>query len=289
MTKLLLLVQLFGRIIYLCESARILGIVPTPSYSHQIVFRPIWRELATRGHQLTVLTTNPINDPTLTNLKEIDLSFTYHLWNKKHNITNLIDVAQRDLVKYIYKYILMTDDILDQELQHPEVRRIIENEKEHFDLVMIEYPYLALMAFAIRFNCPFIGMTALDAPASVYDTVGNPTHPVLNPEFPLPLGSFLSFKERLISVVFQSYVRFYVSSFAYPKYDLKVRTHFGENYPPLIEVAKNVSLLFVNVDPIFHNIRPIVPAVIQIGGGTHLQPQKHLPKVNTDFIKYLLN
>lgn len=64
------------------HGARILGVFAFPSISHQIVFQPIWRELSLRGHQVTVLTPNPIHDQSLTNLTEIDLSFTYKTLKK---------------------------------------------------------------------------------------------------------------------------------------------------------------------------------------------------------------
>lgn len=63
------------------ESARVLSVIPIPSYSHQVVFQPLWRELSLRGHQVTTLTTHPINDPSLINLTEIDLGFSYDVWN----------------------------------------------------------------------------------------------------------------------------------------------------------------------------------------------------------------
>lgn len=258
--------------------ARILGIVPTPSYSHQVVFQPIWRELALRGHDLTVLTTDTINDPALTNLKEIDLSFSYELWNVKHNFTHMIKTAPESLLKYIDRYVEMVDDIVDNQLGHPEVKQIIQNETEHFDLLMLEYPFPSLTAFSERFKCPFIGMTSLDAHSSIYDAVGNPSHPVLNPDFSLKFGGTLSFEQRVLSVLFQTYIRVYTQVYSIPKLDLQVKKHFGDGYPSLRDIAYKVSLLFVNVDPIFHNIRPIVPAVIQIGGGTHLKPPQALPQ-----------
>ncbi|KAF5287319.1 hypothetical protein FQR65_LT02192 [Abscondita terminalis] len=264
--------------------ARILGIVPTPSYSHQVVFQPIWRELALRGHNLIILTTDPINDPNLSNLKEIDLSFSYQLWNEKHNFTDMVKKAPDSLLTFIDRYVAMVDDIVDHQLEHPQVKQIIQNTTEHFDLLMLEYPYPSLTIFSERFRCPFIGMLSLDAHSSIYDAVGNPSHPVLNPDFSLTFGGPLNFRQRVLSVLFQTYTRIYTHMYSFPKLDLQVKKHFGNGYSPLKEVAYKVSLLFVNVNPIFHNIRPIVPAVIQIGGGTHLKSRKPLTQ---DLQKYL--
>ncbi|KAK5639821.1 hypothetical protein RI129_010632 [Pyrocoelia pectoralis] len=279
-------------VLFLCvrpkeqNGARILGIVPTPSYSHQVVFQPIWIELALRGHQLTVLTTDPINNSSLTNLKEIDLGFAYDFWNVKHNFTHMIRTAPDSLLKFIDRYVEMVDDIVDNQLAHPEVKTLIQNKSEHFDLLMLEYSFPSLTVFSERFKCPFIGMTSLEAHSSVYDSVGNPSHPVLNPDFSLPFGGSLTFKQRILSFLFQTYTRFYKHVYSYPKLDLQVRKHFGNGYLPLTDIANKVSMLFVNVNPIFHNIRPVVPAVIQIGGGTHLKTPKPLPR---DLQNYLNN
>uniref|UniRef100_A0A1Y1JR85 UDP-glycosyltransferase n=1 Tax=Photinus pyralis TaxID=7054 RepID=A0A1Y1JR85_PHOPY len=266
------------------NGARILGIVPTPSYSHQVVFQPIWTELALRGHDLTVLTTDPMNNSSLPNLKEIDLGFAYDLWNVKHNFTHMIRTAPDSLLKFIDRYVEMVDDIVDHQLAHPEVKALITNKTEHFDLLMLEYPYPSLTTFSERFACPFIGMTSLDAHSNIYDAVGNPSHPVLNPDFSLPFGGSLNFRQRVLSLLFQTYTRLYVRMYSYPKLESQVRKHFGDGYPPLGDIAIKVSMLFVNVDPIFHNIRPILPAVVRIGGGTHLKAPRPLPSALQSYL-----
>ncbi|KAK5638205.1 hypothetical protein RI129_012500 [Pyrocoelia pectoralis] len=60
-------------IISSANAARILGISPIPMYSHQLVFRTLWRELSLKGHQVTALTSHPLRDTALTNLTEIDM------------------------------------------------------------------------------------------------------------------------------------------------------------------------------------------------------------------------
>ncbi|PSN29408.1 hypothetical protein C0J52_28242 [Blattella germanica] len=50
-------------VLYLVSSsngARILGIFPTPSSSHQVPFQTIMRALAARGHQVTIITPDPL-------------------------------------------------------------------------------------------------------------------------------------------------------------------------------------------------------------------------------------
>ncbi|KOB64163.1 UDP-glycosyltransferase UGT33F2 [Operophtera brumata] len=57
------------------NGAKILAVWPTPSISHQVVFRPLTEELARRGHEVTVITTDPAFEKGKAppNLREIDL------------------------------------------------------------------------------------------------------------------------------------------------------------------------------------------------------------------------
>src|SRR5699024_6098381 len=64
------------------ESANILCFFSFPSYSHQIVYQAIWKELSLRGHNVVVITPNPLNDTTLGNLTEIDVEFSYKFVNR---------------------------------------------------------------------------------------------------------------------------------------------------------------------------------------------------------------
>jgi len=121
MFQILLTILSLGIFQY-CDGARILGIVPTPSYSHQVLYWPLWKELSLKGHQLTVLTTDPMNDPSLKNLTEIDLHFTYNLWS---NVSAL--AAKKEYVnplKFIDMFFTVIGDIIDKELAHPEVKKI---------------------------------------------------------------------------------------------------------------------------------------------------------------------
>lgn len=63
------------------QSARILFHIPTPTYSHNVVYQPIIKELARRGHQIVSISTRqmPIEDKS-PNITEIDVGFTESKW-----------------------------------------------------------------------------------------------------------------------------------------------------------------------------------------------------------------
>ncbi|KAF2903762.1 hypothetical protein ILUMI_02412 [Ignelater luminosus] len=256
-------------------SARILGIVSTPSYSHQIVFRPLWKELSLRGHQVTVLTTDPIKDASLTNLTEIDLHFSYKTFQSRLSMNEMAKLNPLELIDGIVK---LGYDLIEEQLQYSEVQKLLKSETERFDVILVETFFAATVAFSHKFNCPLIQIFSLDASSPIYYSIGNPSHPILNPEFLSAYKEQPNFLERLMMVASHLFVNIGFAPRVFEAQQLLIKKYFGENYPRVEDILRNTSLLFVNTDTIFHPLRPLLPNVIQIGGGTHLTPPKPLPK-----------
>ncbi|KAB0790863.1 hypothetical protein PPYR_14950 [Photinus pyralis] len=272
---MLLLVKL-SLLIGVASAARILGVVLTPGYSHQAFFKPFWRELSLRGHQVTTITTHPIKDAKLVNLTEIDLgTFADDTQGHMHKIVELGDTNLARQVRYMFTNALPTVDKL---LGFPPVRELIDDKDARFDLVILEHLWNSILPFAVRFNCPYIGMLTIDAPNAMLKKVGNPIHSSLFPDNLLPFGDGPTLTERVSSFLYElGYNNVYLEMEELEK-EL-VEKHFGSDYPPIREMAENISLLFVNADPIFHHNRPLVPAVVQIGGdGFHRSPPRPLPQ-----------
>ncbi|XP_031355683.1 uncharacterized protein LOC116180003 [Photinus pyralis] len=160
----------------LFECARILGLIPIPSYSHQVVFQPLWKELSLRGHQVTVLTTNPMNDTSLTNLTEIDLSFSYKFLEEKP--AEIIGSGQ---LKAWSLGVQAFNSVADAQLRHHEVQRLIQSPDDGYDLVIAEYVLPAPLYFARKFNCPYIGVISTDGTNYIYQQIGNPAHSIIYP------------------------------------------------------------------------------------------------------------
>ncbi|KAF5307255.1 hypothetical protein FQR65_LT06971 [Abscondita terminalis] len=255
----------------LVQSARILGIIPMPSYSHQNHLRPLWRELLLNGHHLTVLTTEPMNDPLLTNLTEIDIN----------NVTapfNFIKIMDVPLWKLHYKLVELTEKLIDSQLSNPEVQKIINNPSEKFDLLIIEGFLTAHYAFSHRFNCPFISVVTLEAYAFIHYQIGNPTHYALYPDYDLGFPRQLTFSQRLQSLSYNIYYQLLQRYFTVPVQQRLIEKHFGENYPPIQEVFKNFSVFFLNANSVIHPVRPLLPNVVPIWGKFLIRKSKALPE-----------
>ncbi|KAF2898602.1 hypothetical protein ILUMI_07578 [Ignelater luminosus] len=256
-------------------SARILGIVPTPSYSHQIVFRPLWKELSLRGHQVTVLTTDPIRDSSLTNLTEIDLHFSYKTWN---NRISMNEMAKLNPVRLIDGFIRLGHALVEEQLEYSEVQKLLKNNTDGFDVILVEALFPAMAAFSDKFDCPLIQILSLDASSTIYYSVGNPSHPVLNPEFLSTYKEKPNFLDRLTMVFGHLFFNIYFYPRMLNSQQSLIKKYFGESYSSVQDILSKTSMMFVNTDNIFHPLRPLLPNVIQIGGGTHLTPPNPLPK-----------
>lgn len=274
----LLSVEMFSAIVYLSLSiaisangARILGVIPSPAYSHQHAFHPIWRELSLRGHNVTIVTTDPVDAPELTNLTQIDVRFAYkymqHFYDMMQhlNILNTASFLQKTL-----------NSISEAEMTHSEVQQLKTGEQ--FDLVITESSFPEFLAFGEIYNCPTILISSMELQSIIHVASGNPAHPVLNPEFVLPFYGKLSFKERIISTAYQIVVNYFRVNKAFPQKHKMIENHFGKPMPPIMDLLKKVDLVFVSVNPVLHDVRALGPATITFDGA-HLRPIRPLPKV----------
>uniref|UniRef100_A0A336MIZ6 UDP-glucuronosyltransferase n=1 Tax=Culicoides sonorensis TaxID=179676 RepID=A0A336MIZ6_CULSO len=253
------------------ETYRILAIFPTPSISHQVVFRPVMQELATRGHHITLLTPNPFE--ATENITIIDLNHLYEDWKK-------IDFAETaDLNPFAMIELLLTvmRGMMTKILEIDEVKPILHGNVEKFDVVISEFlGYTPMYAFAHLYNVPLIGMTSLDMSPSEHASIGNLVHPILHPHLIFPFYGDLNFFERVASV----YMSWIMDNIFTPmfgrKLDQVIFKYFGDSYPNSYELTRSVSLAIVNAHPALGFTRPIVPTTIQVGL-LHIQPPKPLP------------
>lgn len=267
--------------VYNVHSAKILGVSTIASISHQIVFHPIWKELSLRGHEVTVLSPNPLKDPSLTNLTEIDLGFMY----------KVIESVKGDMSKGMNHWTLIQSlsatfaEISSKVFSSEEVLNFIKDDSKSYDVVLVEMMDPTTYAFATKFKCPIIGIASFTITAMAHEAVGNPAHPVLHPDFHTPYyGGELNFLEKIDALLFDWYARYAFNNIYYPKITAIAKQYFGDSVPDVQDIQKNISMVFLNTNPIIHGVRPYGPNVIEFGGGVHLKPPKHLPSELKTFL-----
>ncbi|KAL0275736.1 UNVERIFIED_CONTAM: hypothetical protein PYX00_003507 [Menopon gallinae] len=248
------------------EAARILAVFPAPSVSHQIVYRSYVLELLKRGHNLTVVTTDPIRDPTLKNYREIDVSFYYKRWNSRFQFAS--DSAK--FIRLVPEVFLIAfaetmNEICDMYLSHPEVLKIIRD-KEEFDLFVVEFGVSGCFyPFARLSRNNYLGIFSMSQMTVVHSNIGNPATASYLPDALLGQYVPLGFWQRLRATIFQA-VQWVVYHRLMTEHTAIARKYFGDDMPSTVVYERNVSAILLNNHFTMTFPRPLVPNVIDIGG-----------------------
>lgn len=270
-------------IIVTCDSARILGVFPTASISHQVVFRPLMAELAKRGHEVVVITPDPAypkgeTPPNLTEIDVHDISYNLHTPFFKQNAARITDfkIIGMGVYRKFAEYFIV-------QMKSPQVQELFNNKNITFDLIFTESCFRPAIAVSHLYKVPVIDYSTMDGQHGSYEMIGAVTHPLI---FPISVAQRIQ-NMTLWEKIESLYTRFYVDyhySLLEEEENQMLRTVFGEDMPDLSVLKNNVKMLFLNVHPLWDLNRPVPPSVLYLGGsGTHLPPVKELPQVRTGF------
>uniref|UniRef100_U5EN10 Putative udp-glucuronosyltransferase n=1 Tax=Corethrella appendiculata TaxID=1370023 RepID=U5EN10_9DIPT len=261
-------------VIQIVHGSKILAVFPIPFREHQYIYRPLIETLAQNGHEILLLTTDPINfdhkDGTISGnnslryqIEQIDLSFVYSL----PALDRLHDnhLAGPEMLKNVFDVLR---EISEAELQYEPVRKLIQNNfNRQFDVVLVEWSGMTLMnVFAEKFNCPLIGITNAGAFINSHEALGNPNHPICYPSIFMPFTDNLTLLQRISSVFFSIWYRYYYFTEEIPQQNAIVKKYFDIDLPDLWEIENSADLLLINSYIALGNVRPIVPTTIYLGG-----------------------
>ncbi|XP_047110697.1 UDP-glycosyltransferase UGT5-like isoform X1 [Schistocerca piceifrons] len=265
----------------MANSARILGIIPTPSISHQLPFRLVALELVKRGHQVTLMTTDPLRE-SIQNYTEVDLSKSYDYVRSEFDFVSMSDLSPIELIDL---WAPMTGKVCEMQLEFPQVQHFIQSQPS-FDVVILE---------SLMFQCyyglihqmgspPMIGFVSVGAPAPVLSSFGNPNNPAYSPDFMVGYTDHMSFWERVYSTYVTARFQYIWNSKVVPMQEKIQTKYFGPGHPPVYETERNFSLLIVNNHFSMNYPRPLLPNIIELTG-LHLEKQrKPLPLAVQSFL-----
>lgn len=289
-TTLLILICVQSPTLVVVDSARILGIFPIPSISHQVVFRALMLELGKRGHELVLITPNPAfpTNRAPDNITEIDTGEAYELMGKLFNEARGNNRFKRGIVMDVN--ILFNEDsakgmmeLISYQFELAEVQKLLEDKSQKFDLVFVEAIANFHLVVSHIFKAPAILFSSFYGCPEHFETMGAVTwHPLYYPNYFRHKYNNLTFWEKMEELYLEWKLYRMVKSDQERENQL-LRERFGPDVPTVQEMHKNVQMLFVNAHPIFGNNRPVPPSVLYLGA-LHLEPVKELPKVNILFL-----
>ena len=261
----------------LCSN--ILAVFFFPSVSHQLVFQLIWKELSLRGHNVTVVTTDPLNDSSLTNLTEISVRVAYDILKQ----TKIHDVYSKDsnVFQRLFSGYRFMDSIVEAELNTSMFKQLIADQSNHFDLVLVEGLHPVMYALAGRFKAPVIAVATFGLMAVNYNILGNPSHPLLYPDVLFGFHNVeKSLWSKIESVLWSLWSWYHHHYILVPRSQGIAERYFGESVSYIGALEASQSMLFMNLNPVVYPPKPNVPAIVEMDQ-MHIKPAKPLPEVST--------
>lgn len=140
------------------ECYKILAIIVTPSYSHQIPFQRLWLELHNRGHEILLVTTNPIPNINSPNFTQIDFSQSYKILESLNFVEMRFSGSTwlQIMEKYGLPFCLT---IAENLFNNKEFKKVYAPDSDaKFDILLTEYHCsFSIVGLAHRFDVPIIG------------------------------------------------------------------------------------------------------------------------------------
>ncbi|XP_026676212.1 UDP-glucuronosyltransferase 2C1-like isoform X1 [Diaphorina citri] len=264
------------------DSANILALFPTASYSHQMPLLALPRALAQRGHNVTVITTNPLKEP-MPNYTEIDISFTYNYWKSTAGEKRLINLDTKiGPIEVVNSFISGTNILTDIQLGSPQVQKFIsylDKEKPKFDLVLYEdLMHTSYLGFLHKLDYPpLVSMLTLPLLCGLDLSSGNVCQPSYISEMIIGRTNKMSFYYRLEGYLYLLYARLVLAPRIFSAQDALAKKYFGSSCPSTKDMVRNRSLLLSSSMWIFEYTRPVFPNTIHVGP-LHIGDTKPLPQ-----------
>ncbi|CAB3246117.1 unnamed protein product [Arctia plantaginis] len=256
------------------QAARLLAVLPTNTKSHYVMYGRILEALAKKGHELTVITHFPMKKP-LPNVREISVAGT--IPEIKNNLNSIKhDSIKPDFIRNLEQIFTECVDSCDIVSQVPAVKALF-NSSQTFDLIIVEvFGSDCFLPLGVKYKAPVVGLLSSVPLPWVNVQLGNPEAISYVPSYMVSYGQRMTLWERLsntISVIIAKVLYTYKSQV--PSQVIADRL-FGPG-PKLESLAQNYSLVLSNSHFSINEVRPLVPALVEVGG-LHLSDSPTLPK-----------
>ncbi|XP_073981004.1 UDP-glycosyltransferase UGT4-like [Rhodnius prolixus] len=251
------------------EMSNILALFPLPQYSHTSNFMPIFKALASRGHNVTVVSPFPQKTP-VPNLNDIVIR---NDWDHIVSYFTLSDVIKMSERLFQLKFIWEVGDKLSQlALSNEYVQKLIRDKHTKFDLILLEtFAFQEpLVAFGYKFNAPVINLHPCILSASASHFVGNSIPFSYSPTRFSTFSDRMTFLERVETAFFHTWDLLMYSIYHIRRQDHLMRKYLQHselpNLPPLADMLRNTSLTLINHNSAVGYPLPLHKNVIEFGG-----------------------
>ncbi|XP_047530274.1 UDP-glycosyltransferase UGT5-like [Vanessa atalanta] len=279
---------------YAVHGARILGLFPHTGKSHQMVFEPLLRKLAERGHHVTVASFFPLKNPPA---NYTDISFegiagvgieTFDLnWYENPSFVERIPIVGR-VVKQLNEFnplAGMATHVCSKVVDWPPLKEALSKE---YDLVLLENFNSDCMLGLLHvygIKAPVVALLSCALMPWSADRIGITDNPSYIPLVSTAFNSQMTLLERMENTFLKIYYQLWFNHKIQLKEQAIIEKQFGRKIPELSELSKNVSLMLTNTHHALNGPRPLLPGLVEVGG-MHLDPTR---KVIPEYIEKFLN
>lgn len=264
---------------------KILAIVSIPLRSHYMAFKPLFHELAKRGHSVTVMNHFPEDKP-LPNLRYVDLQ-----GNIQVNVSTLEGYENKyaSLVHISNFYHHVTSNA-ERIIAECDYLFLNENAKAHlaesnrYDVIFVEQFMgdCGLVYAATEFDAPIIGITSHVLLPWAYRRLGIPFNPAADAFYFSPFGpnpSLLGKVEATLGYLFFNTIfNRYRQSLLYESFKHH-RPQLSFDFETL--VAEKMKMMFSYQHYSISGARLLAPQLLEIAGA-HISTPKPVAKVSLE-------
>lgn len=249
----------------------ILGIFPYQGKSHFFQFKVYLRELANRGHNVTVVSYFPDKAPP-PKYKDVHIG-EIQILEDEIAVHKSYATLLSTMVLLTYSGIENCKSLVES----PQVQDLVI-QKPKFDLVVVElFNSDCALGIAHVLGAPVVGITSHVLMPVHYNRFGIPNNPAFVPFHFLEGGTKPSLYQRLERVVFQ--IIFNILYKFEQWNDQRTLAKYYDNIPPLEQLAKDIKFLLLYQNYILTGSRLLPANVIEVGG-YHVAKAKPLTGVS---------
>ncbi|CAH1726113.1 unnamed protein product [Aphis gossypii] len=275
MVFLLVTVIVTITVIYPADTANILAVFPHQGLSHHLVYLPYIQELANREHNITFISNYPIEH---SNINNLSIRGSIPISNNKENISRFEKNSKNDIIHSInvirvfnyrgktYEAMFTVDSVM-----------ALLNSPYKFDLLVTEHFNNELfMGFAFKFNIPFILLSSCNLLPWNQHAIGQPYSLATVPTtLTTSLPIKMNFYGRVMNTISHTVQLFGFKLLCRARDEAIIKRNLDIEVS-LDQAILNASLIMVNTHFTMFSSKPLVPAVVEIGG-IHITPIKPLP------------
>ncbi|XP_038214689.1 UDP-glucosyltransferase 2-like isoform X1 [Zerene cesonia] len=275
------------------HGARILGLFPHTGKSHHMVFEPLLKKLAERGHQMTVASFFPLKNPPANyteisfegiagiGVETIDLS-----WFENLNLIYKIPIAG-EIYKQISDFTPLSGMALNVCGKAIDWPPLVDALKKEYDIVIVENFNSDCMLGLLHvygIKVPVISLSSSNVLPWATERIGvvdNPSYlPVVSAAWTAPLTYMERIKNTFLNVYFKLWYFYDIQE----KERAVIEKFYGRKVP-LYELSKNITLMMINTFYPINGVRPLLPGFVEVGGMHLDNGRKPIP----EYIERFLN